>query len=241
PQELTEVRLPPGLCRIAMRAIATPRADRFGSVEELRHEIEGFLRGGSYFDSRTFPAGTVIVKEGDIADVAYVITAGTCQAFRKERGRRVNLRSLSPGDVFGEGAMFASGTRNASVVALDDVTVIVVSRESLHEELALDSWMGSFVRALAVRYRDLDARQRVQSTLTDQMRVIQTIVEFMSRTAMWCGATTLGGSWSRVWGALGGELRISHEHVVELISRTPDIAIDLEADTITLSVPAPIA
>jgi CRP-like cAMP-binding protein len=240
PQELAgDVRLPPGLCRIAMHAIATKPFERFASVEELRSEVEAFLRGGSYFDSRTFSAGTVIVKEGDVADVAYVITAGTCEAFRKERGRRITLRSLGPGDVFGEGAMFAAGTRNASVVAVDDVTVIVVSRETLHEELALDSWMGSFVRALAVRYRDLEARNRVQSAITDQLRVTQTIVEYLSRTGMWCGTSTLGSSWSRVWGALGGELRMTHDDVVDLVTRTPDLSLDLAADTITLSVPAP--
>jgi hypothetical protein len=63
--------------------------------------------------------------------------------------------------------------------------------------------------------------------------------ETRGETGMWCGATTLGSSWSRVWGVLGGELRSSHDHVVELISRTPDLSIDLEADTITLTVPAP--
>ncbi len=239
PQELAgDVRLPPGLCSIAMRAIATRKAERFPSVEHLRDEIEGFLRGGSYFDSRTFPAGTVIIKEGDVADIAYVITAGTAEVFRKERGRRTTLRTLNPGDVFGEGAMFASGTRNASVAAVDDVTVIVVSRESLHEELALDSWMGTFVRGLVARYRDLESRQRVQSTVADQLRVAQSIVEYLGRTAMWCGANTLGTSWSRVWGALGGELRLDHEHVIDLIRRTPHLTLDLEADTITLSVPS---
>ena len=50
-----------------MRAIATKKAERFPSVEHLRDEIEGFLRGGSYFDSRTFPAGTVIIKGGSVS------------------------------------------------------------------------------------------------------------------------------------------------------------------------------
>jgi len=238
PQELVDVRLPPGLCRIAMRAIATSPDDRFESVEELRGEIEGFLRGGSYFDSQTFPAGTLIVKEGDAADVAYVITAGTCEAFRRERGRKITLRHLSPGDVFGEGAIFAAGVRNASVAAVDDVTAIVVSRESLHEELALDSWMGTFVRALAIRYRDLEQRRRVHDVAADHARVTATIIAFMSRAGMWCGATTLGTSWSRLWNTVGGELRLTEEHVLELIARSPDLTVDPETDTITLTLPA---
>jgi hypothetical protein len=96
--------------------------------------------------------------------------------------------------------------------------------------------MGSFVRALAARYRDLESRQRVQSTVSDHLRITQLIVDHLSRTAMWCGASTLGSSWSRVWNAIGGELRMDQEHVIELIRRTPHLALDVEADSITLSV-----
>jgi hypothetical protein len=44
------------------------------------------------------------------------------------------------------------------VVAIDDVTVMEVTRDSLTEALALDSWMGAFVVTLAERFRDLDAQ-----------------------------------------------------------------------------------
>jgi hypothetical protein len=60
----------------------------------------------------------------------------------------------------------------------------------------------------------------------------------LSRNGMWCGASTLGTSWSRVWNALGGELRLDQEHVIELIKRTSDLAIDVASDTITLTLPA---
>jgi serine/threonine-protein kinase len=238
PQDLAgDVRLPPGLCRIAMRAIAGDPDERYASVEELRGEIEGFLRGGSYFDSQTFPAGTLIVREGDAADVAYVITAGHCEAFRKERGRRVALRVLGPGDVFGEGAIFAAGTRNASVVALDEVTAIAVSRASLHEELAIDSWMGSFVRALAIRYRDIEARRRVTGLANDHLRVTSTIIEHLAHAGTWTGKHVLSASWSRLWTTLATELRLTEEHVLDLVARTSDLSVDLDRDIITLAVP----
>jgi hypothetical protein len=55
---------------------------------------------------------------------------------------------------------------------------------------------------------------------------------------MWCGTSTLGTSWSRLWGTLGGELRLSEEHVLELIARSPDLDVDTASDTITLNVPS---
>jgi serine/threonine-protein kinase len=235
PQALVrDRRLPPGLCRIAMHALSPNPAERYASVEDLRSEVEAFLRGGSFFDSRLFAAGELICNEGDVADEAYVITAGHAEAFREERGRRVSLRMLGPGDVFGEGALFAAGTRNASVVAVDEVTAIVVSRESIHDELALDSWMGAFVRALAVRYRDLEARRRVTSLANDHMRVTSTIIDHLSRAGTWEGTTRLSASWSRLWSSLGPELRLDEASVLAIIERSADLRVD--ADTITLSV-----
>ena len=237
PQALVrDVRLPPALCRIAMRALSPNPVDRYESVEDLRAEVEAFLRGGSFFDSRTFAAGELIVREGDVADEAYVVTAGHCEAFREERGRRVSLRMLGPGDVFGEGALFAAGTRNASVVAVDEVTAVIVSRESIHDELALDSWMGSFVRALAVRYRDLEARRRVTSLANDHLRITSTIIDHLSRAGTWEGTTQLSARWSRLWSTLGPELRLSEDQVLHIIERSGDLAIDRECDTITLAV-----
>jgi CRP-like cAMP-binding protein/tRNA A-37 threonylcarbamoyl transferase component Bud32 len=236
PQDVSSVRLPPGLCRIAMHALAIEPSGRYATVEDLRAEVEAFLRGGAFFESRTFAPGELILREGDAADVAFVITAGQCEAFRDERTRRVSLRMLGPGDVFGEGALFAAGVRNASVVAVDEVTVLVLSRESLHDELALDSWMGAFVRALAVRYRDLEARRRITSHANDHLRITQLIVDHLSRAGIWQGTNTLCASWSHLWSTLGPELRLAESQVLAIVARSGDLRVDTERDTITLAV-----
>jgi len=116
---------------------------------------------------------------------------------------------------------------------------VVVSRESIHDELALDSWMGSFVRALAVRYRDLEARRRVTSLANDHLRVTSTIIDHLSRAGTWEGTTQLSARWSRLWSTLGPELRLSEDQVLHIIERSGDLAIDRERDTITLDVTAP--
>ncbi|HTR55785.1 MAG TPA: cyclic nucleotide-binding domain-containing protein [Kofleriaceae bacterium] len=230
---------PLGLRRIVMRALAAEPAERYESVEELKAEVEGFLRGGSFFMSRTFPAGTIIVREGDPADEAYVLTAGRCEAFRKQRGRRIALRTFGPGDVFGEGALFTTGARNASVIAVDDVTAVVVSREVLHEELALDSWMGSFVRALALRYRDLESRQQVIDHVTEHARVIATIAEHVTRAGAWVRSGVLETQWSRAWATLAPELRLPEPAVLAIVARSGTVAIDPSRDVVTLEMASP--
>ncbi len=151
-------KLPPGLRRIALKALSKKRVDRYAAVEALARDVEDFLLGGGWFDVVTAQAGTPIVKEGDPADAAYIIVEGTCEAWKSIDGQRVTLRSMVAGEVFGETALLTGEPRTASVSATDDVTLAVVTRESLDHELSRSAWLGSLVRALAVRFADLDAQ-----------------------------------------------------------------------------------
>lgn len=150
--------LPEGLCQIAMKALAAAPSLRYASVAQLKEDVERVLAEGLWLASRTFSPGSLIFGEGDPADAAYIITAGECEVFRIEQGRRVVLRRMGPGEVFGETAIFAQQPRSASVAAVDELTTIVVTREALESELCKGSWAGAFVRALAKRFRDVDAR-----------------------------------------------------------------------------------
>ena len=70
------------------------------------------------------------------------------------------LRVMGPGEVFGETAVFSEKPRTASVKAVTDVVLIVVTGEVISSALGLNSWMGPFVKALADRFREADARLR---------------------------------------------------------------------------------
>ncbi len=150
--------IPPGLCRITMRAMAREPAQRYPSAVALKREVEHFLRGVARFPTQVFPPGTMVVAEGAEGDAAYVITRGRCQAFKHIAGEKVVLRVMGPGEVFGETAVFSARPRTASVEALDELTVMVVTRESLAEGLGLHTWMGAFVKALADRFTELDQK-----------------------------------------------------------------------------------
>jgi serine/threonine-protein kinase len=150
------LQIPPRLCRIASRALERDPKDRYGSVLELKADVEAFLRGGFHFPTRPYPPGAIIVAEGDRGDEAFVIEKGTCVVYKTINGERKVLRQLEAGSVFGETAALAGGTRTATVAAVGDVLVRVVTRALLEENLGLDSWFGSFVVALADRFREVD-------------------------------------------------------------------------------------
>jgi serine/threonine-protein kinase len=159
-QMVAGARVPPELSSIAVRSMSYDPAERYASAAELKRDIESFLRGAWDLPRTRRPAGTTIVTEGEPGNEAYVILEGKCMAYRVEDGEEVSLRIMGPGDVFGETAVFSEKPRTASVKALTDVVLIVVTREVISSALGLNSWMGAFVKALADRFREADERLR---------------------------------------------------------------------------------
>jgi serine/threonine-protein kinase len=150
--------LPPGLCQIALKAMAGDPADRYQCVAELRTDIQQFLRGGGWFSTRDCRPGEVIISEGDAAESAYIIVEGRCEVVKMIGGETVSVRELGPGEVFGETAVLTNQARTATVVAVGRAVLKVVTRESLEAELQRNPWLGAFVRALAERFRDVDSQ-----------------------------------------------------------------------------------
>jgi serine/threonine-protein kinase len=150
----------PALCRIVRKAMSAAPNDRHGSVLELQEDVRGFLNVGLHFPSRVFPPGALIVREGDPGEEAFIITAGNCMVVRLEQSEQRLIRELGPGDVFGETAILTGTPRTATVMAIDEVTVKIVTRPLIEERLGPNTWLGRFVLALADRYRDLDQARR---------------------------------------------------------------------------------
>jgi serine/threonine-protein kinase len=149
--------LPIGLCRIVRRAMARDPDDRYQTVAEMKKDIEMTMRGFP-LSAETFAPGTRIVVEGEPGDCAYIITRGTCVAYKTVDGQKVVLRELGPNSVFGETAVLSGGVRTATVEAVDEVVAKVVPRQLLEENLGLHTSFGLFVVALADRFKELDKR-----------------------------------------------------------------------------------
>jgi CRP-like cAMP-binding protein/tRNA A-37 threonylcarbamoyl transferase component Bud32 len=159
PEEMPlAARLPRGLSRIAMKAMARDPADRYKSVLALKNDLVAQLRGGQNLPRRTFAAGEVVMQQGEVGDAAYIIVQGTCRAYKMVDGEVVELRRMGPGEVFGEAAVLSARPRTASVQALEALTVQVVTSEELEEGVGMNTWLGPFVRTLAERFIEIDDR-----------------------------------------------------------------------------------
>jgi HlyB family type I secretion system ABC transporter len=77
----------------------------------------------------SYPFGSVIVREGDVADAFYVVVAGSARVVKRgEHGEEVPLNRLGPGDAFGEVALLEGGPRTATVRASSEVHALRLDR-----------------------------------------------------------------------------------------------------------------
>jgi CRP-like cAMP-binding protein/tRNA A-37 threonylcarbamoyl transferase component Bud32 len=152
------------LRRIVGVAMAATPAERYQRVEDMQADLRAFMRGGANFPRRTYQANEWIIRENELGDAAYILIAGRCEVLKLVDGQYESLRTLGPGDVFGETAILASTRRTAGVVARTEVLAVIVTAEVLEREVdAMKPWMGAFIRALATRFSEVTERRATES------------------------------------------------------------------------------
>ncbi len=155
PDEVGAGLVPMELRRIVLKAMAANQDDRYQTVEELRDDLVRFSRGGGELPRLTFAKGATVINEGEPGDDAYFILSGECEVTIGEGQQRRVMRTMGPGEGFGETAILSPGPRTASVTAIEETTVEVINRELLQRELdSMKPWMAMFVRTLADRFRE---------------------------------------------------------------------------------------
>jgi uncharacterized membrane protein len=92
-----------------------------------------------------FKAGQIVIREGEIGDLFYVITEGEAEILiRDADGTEVVLHKAGPGDFFGELSMLTTEPRSARVRAVEDLTTLALERDEFfaflrtHTHAAID-------------------------------------------------------------------------------------------------------
>ena len=103
------------------------------------------------------PAGQVVIREGDVGDLYYLVRSGQVTVAQGER----QLRVLAAGDGFGEIALLRQVPRTATVTALTDVELLSVDRVSFLSAVTGSPRSMVAVEQVADRYLDGDADPRL--------------------------------------------------------------------------------
>ena len=109
---------------------------------------------------RAFKSGEVIFKENDQAAGFFVIASGKVEVVRDADSDNPHaLATLGPGDFFGEMALFEGQARSATVRALEDTELLVMTRWDFSAELNSNAEIAVAVLETVVRrLRELEAR-----------------------------------------------------------------------------------
>ncbi len=108
----------------------------------------------SRLEERSLPKGQAIFNQGDAPDAMYFVRSGWVSVeISIETGRKVRLKKMGPGTVFGEMGLFTSDARTASVVAAENCQLLRLSTQTLeamrlsHPELAaaMDKYVVSLL------------------------------------------------------------------------------------------------
>jgi len=84
----------------------------------------------------TIPSGVQVVKQGDPPVHFYVVVSGKLKVYREtDDGIRTDLTELGPGDYFGEVALVTGRPRTASVEAVEESSLLEISKEEFDSVL----------------------------------------------------------------------------------------------------------
>jgi signal transduction histidine kinase len=123
--------------------------------------------------------GQIIFKEGDMGDAMYIIWSGRAAVVKGDFQAPTILGYRGAGDIIGEMALLENQPRSASVVALEELRALKVTRKDFEEMLSANPSMGlSILSVLSSRLRAADDARKAslghESQLIRQVSDLET-------------------------------------------------------------------
>ncbi|MEP7173411.1 MAG: cyclic nucleotide-binding domain-containing protein [Aestuariivirga sp.] len=100
-------------------------------------------------------AGQLVLAEGSTGSAMYIIRSGTVAV----RVNGVTVEEIGEGGIFGEMAIIEQSTRSAEIMALTDVTVVMLDEKKFLQLVAkVPHFSVMVMRTLARRIRKMNAK-----------------------------------------------------------------------------------
>jgi len=105
-----------------------------------------------------FRAGDIIFKESDSGKCAYIIKRGRVEISTEDENGKIVLAELSPGELFGEMAIIDDSPRWATARAIDDVVLIIITRDAFLNHLdSTESVVRMFLHTILAKFKSVHA------------------------------------------------------------------------------------
>lgn len=110
-----------------------------------------------------WPASECVFNKGSAAEALYIVLSGTVQIYDEVDGAEIEIARTGAGEYFGESSLLSEGTHSKNVRALEDVELLVLSKESFQELLASKPELDVQVRR-TLETRLTQTEERYQTT-----------------------------------------------------------------------------
>jgi len=158
---------------------------------------------------KNFPAGAVILQEGEVSDGVYILVSGRVVISRRnDFGRNLVLAELAEGEVFGEMGLISHEPCSATVSTVGDVQVRFFNTKEFVQAMADDfSSVESILSTLFQRMRHMNLRvmeleNQLEAQASEHGATTTKVVTFKP------GNVTLSGQTEQAKHALGGVERL---------------------------------
>ena len=140
-------------------------------------------RLGELLHRKTFPAGKSLMTVDQTGEVVYFILSGTVKIhIEQEDGADVIISLLGPGEIIGEMSALDQTNRSASVVTLEETTLLWMDRETFRHCLAAMPTLAANT-ACTISSRLRSANEQIQSLATVEVetRIARRILAFAEK------------------------------------------------------------
>jgi serine/threonine-protein kinase len=227
--------VPEALCDAVVRAMQRDPAERYQTVDALCEDVEAFMRGPKPLPERAFPAGAVIMREGEAADCAYVIVRGRARVYKTVAGRKVPIKELGPGTPFGEAGLFGTEPRVASVEAIEPLVASVVTRAALEQELGQAGMLAPLVRQLAANFHAVDAELAARRLDADSVKITRATLLYVATHGVDAGGGQRAVAWAPLRDRLCRTFGCDPREATLCVGSMPEAKLDVPSDVLRIA------
>jgi len=136
-------------------------------------------------NTTSYKAGTVIFFEGDLGNEMYIIKSGRVEIIKEMGEGELVLANLVENEFFGEMALFGDSKRTATVRAVDDSELLVVSKNMLDAQFKkIPEWLVAMTNTIAQRILTTGKGVQINFPVSIEYSILKSLILLLSEYGM---------------------------------------------------------
>jgi eukaryotic-like serine/threonine-protein kinase len=150
--------LPLQVTDIITQAMSKNKDDRFQSVEQISRSIDYYLSGKHASSLKHYKRGEKLILKDSTGNEAYVVVSGRVEIYHDDNDKYNVLDVCEKGSIIGELSLLTGKKRSANAVAMEETSVLVITRQMMLDELnKMPPWLEKTLSSLAFKLQNTNS------------------------------------------------------------------------------------